>query len=117
MSQKGLTPRVRGFIEWELEHYHEERQQLTAWEKARGTLPPATITPYMAQTIRVCDAIRQVLDRHDGTDRQLIRLLYWDRSHNVTGAGMVVGLSKSQAYNRVNKMLREIAQELGYVEL
>ena len=117
MSEKGLTPRVRGFIEWELEHYHEERRQHTSWQAARGNLPPTVTTPYMEQTIRVCDAIRRVLDHHDGIDRQLVRILYWDRSHNVTGAGLEVGLSKSQAYNRVNRILKEIAQELGYVTM
>ena len=53
----------------------------------------------------------------DELDKKLIDLVYWKQEYTVEGAGMKIGLSRSAAYQRINKILGMIAFELGYVSV
>ena len=133
-----LSPRIKGMVEWQLEHYHEDRRQL---EKSKADLIPSPVAKLSAagggssatnrgtenvvmdiitnQHIKhlenSCNAIHKVIETLAPEDIKLVELVYWRREYTVEGAGKIVGLSKSSAYRHVNDILTDIAQELGYV--
>ena len=72
---------------------------------------------YVRRLEITCDAINRALKVFDDIDIRLIELVYWKREYTVEGAGMKIGLSKSAAYQRINKILGVIAHELGYVSV
>jgi RinA family phage transcriptional activator len=134
-----LNPKVKGYIEWQLEHYKEDKKQLEAYR--RDMIPSATqsysltggvnsggtsnpteqaairlaTNPYILSAERSIKAIEAVLERCDETDLKLIDLVYWRRTHTVVGAGMKVGLGRNGAYKRINKILSGIALEMGII--
>ncbi len=135
-----LPYKIKGFIEWQLGHYHDEKRMLEEIEtrhlpsgvpqyggtpiKAGSTSNPTeragialASNPYIASLERTTKAIATVLDKCDATDIKLIDLVYWRRSHTVEGAGRLCNLSKSAAYNHINGILTLIAQELGVINL
>lgn len=133
-----LSPRIKEMVEWQLEHYHEDRRQL---EKSKADLIPSPVAKLSAEgggssatnrgTENVvmdiitnqhikhlensCNAIHRVVEGLAPEDIKLVELVYWRREYTVEGAGQIVGLSKSSAYRHVNDILTDIAQELGYV--
>lgn len=132
-----LNSKVKGYIEWQLEHYKEDKKQLERYKLDIISTPsPSTDAPvqggsiesstertamrlatsaYILSTERSLAAVEAVLAKCDETDIKLIDLVYWRRTLTVTGAGMKIGLSKSGAYNRVNRILVMIATEMGIV--
>lgn len=136
-----LNPRIKGIVEWQLEHYAEDKRQLE--EMKRDMIPSPTASysltggvsggdtnrttesiavristnPYIMQTERSCTAIERALSRCNETDAKLVDLVYWKQSYTVEGAGMKIGLSKSAAYQRINSILGSIALEIGYVNV
>ncbi len=134
---RALPYKVRGMIEWHLRHYHEDKKQL---EQIKTDLIPSYTTnpahspvktssgdptsdaadrimssPYILSLERTIKAIDYVMSHCDATDRKLIDLVYWQRTHTVEGAALAVNLTKSPAYDRINKILRAIAVEIGYL--
>ena len=141
MTKYTLTPKIRGFVEWQLEHYLEDRRNM---ENFRDSLIPSgtaqyggiggghgsgvsnpteragiklATNPYILHMERSCKAIENALKHCDSVDMRLIDLIYWKRSHTVTGAGIEIGLTKTPAYYRVNKILCRIAKEMGFIGL
>ena len=136
-----LSPKIKGYVEWQLEHYHEDKKQLEEFRsdmipnatpsyslaggvqggKISSTTENAAIrlatNPYILTTERSVNAIEKMLEYCDDTDKKLISLVYWKRSHTVEGAGMVVFLSRRQAYRRINKIQCILALELGLVNI
>ena len=139
MTKYTLTPKIRGFVEWQLEHYFEDKRSI---ESFRDSLIPSgtaqyggidgghsgsvsnpteragiklVTDPYLLRMERSCKAIENALKRCDSVDMRLIKLIYWERSYTVTGAGMEIGLAKTSAYYRVNKILCRIAKEMGFI--
>lgn len=45
---------------------------------------------------------------------KLIRLVYWDRSHTVDGAGLAVGYQSAQARRINGQFIRLVAKNLGF---
>lgn len=72
-------------------------------------------SPYIRRLEITCDAISRVLNASDDIDRKLVDLVYWRREYTVEGAGMRIGISRSGAYKRINRILGAIAYELGYI--
>jgi len=134
-----LNPKVKGYIEWQLEHYHDDKKQL---EEYKNSFIPSGIANYsetggcsggqvgnpteravmaiasnryIASLERSIGAIDAVLTKCDETDKKLIDLVYWRRSYTVVGAAYKVNISKSAAYKRINKILTAIATEAGAV--
>lgn len=135
-----ITGKIRDFVEWQLIHYRENEKQL---EQYKADLIPSP-TPsysltgggggnsesrpseqlvlkmvtdrYIVETTRIVEAIKLVLSRSSEDDIQLIDLVYWKQTYTVEGAGMILNMSKSTAYRRVNNILTAIAVELGYVQ-
>ena len=134
-----LTSAIKGFVEWQLEHYHEDKKQLEQYRRdmmpqitpsyslASGIQNGSTSDPtakagikmatsqYIRSMEQSIEAVDRVLARCDDSDRQLIELVYWRRSHTITGAGMIAGLSQKAAYNRINKLLTLTAAEMGLI--
>lgn len=139
-AKAGLSPALKNFIEWQLEHYHETRRQLKEYEmdlmpsntpayslSASGhsgeNRPTENVSfkllsdVYIQQSIRTVNAIERVLDKLNGEDTKLIGLVYWRGSHSVAGAALALHMSSATAYRKVNGILAAIAQELGYVTI
>ncbi len=74
-------------------------------------------SPYIHRLEITCDAIGRALKNFDEIDMRLIDLVYWRREYTVEGAGMKIGLSRSAAYKRINRILGAIAFELGYISI
>lgn len=134
-----LNSQIRGYIEWQLEHYHDDKRQLE--EHKRDMMPQVTpnyspqtggtgisnptesaairmlTSQYIGSLERSTAAITRVLAGLDDTDKQMVDLVYWKRSHTIEGAGMKVHLSRRSAYRHVNNILYQIAVELGLVSL
>lgn len=132
-----IPSKIRASIEWQLEHYPEDRRNLDGYK--RDLIPSPTQTyslapggsgasrttenvamqivtaPYIRRMEIGCEAIERTLRKGDDTDRKLVDLVYWRREYTVAGAGLKLGLSCTGAYKRLNRILGEIACELGYI--
>lgn len=136
-----IPSRLKGFIEWQLEHYPEDRRKLEQYKKelipspvqaysmtagvdggeAHRTTEEIVIHLTTNQHIRhleaSCKAIEAALKGEDETSLRLVELIYWKREYTAEGAGMRLGLQKSAVYQRLNKILGRIAYEMGYVSV
>lgn len=136
-----LNPRIKGIVEWQLEHYAEDKRQLE--ETKRDMIPSPTASysltggvsggdtnrttenvavriatnPYIMQTERSCTAIERVISGCNETDIKLIDLVYWKRTYTVEGAAMKCGMHTATAYRHINDVLATIALEIGYVNI
>ena len=135
-----LSRPLKEYIEWRLEHYHEDVKQLEIFKA--DMLPKITVnysrsmahtnttsdptadsgirlatSAYILETERGINAIKRTLDNCDDTDRKLVDLVYWKRTYTVTGAAAKISLSSAGAYKRINKILCSVALELGYVNI
>lgn len=136
-----LPPEIKSTVEWQLRYYREDKRQLN--EIKRDMIPSgvqgysltagvdggeATRTtediamkmvsaPYIRRLEITIDAIDRALERMDETDKKLIELVYWRKEYTPEGAGLIVGISRSAVYLRLNKILGLIAFELGYVSV
>jgi RinA family phage transcriptional activator len=136
-----LERRVREFVEWQLEHYHEDKKQL---EQYKNDMIPSAVThlsltagtshgsvsmpteqtalriatsPYIMETEKCIKAVESVINGCDAINVKLIELIYWQKAYTVVGAGLKVGLSQAQAYRHVNNILCRVALEMGYVSI
>ena len=136
-SSRAVDSRVRSYVKMQLESYQENRKNLQAYRAA--LMPSSTPSygstgggsgesrptealgiklaadPYIAEQLRVLEIIEKVLRRHCRADQRLIELVYFKGTHTVTGAGMVVHMSRDTAYRHVNSVIDEIARGLGYI--
>lgn len=134
-----LKPEIKSTVEWELSSYRENKRQL---EKAKRDMIPSGVqkysltagidgggakrsteevamkmisAPYIYRLEFTVDAIERALRYFDEVDMKLIELIYWRREYTAEGAGMIVGISRSGVYLRLNKILGCVAFEMGYV--
>lgn len=135
-----LSAKIKGMVEWQLEHYHEDKRQLEQYKtdlipspvqkysqtagclhsvgrSTEDTVERIATNAYVMQTERSCRAIEAVLGRLDRTDSQLVDLVYWKQSYSAEGAGMKLNLSRAATYNHINSILCTIALEMGYVSI
>lgn len=135
-----LERRLRGYVEWQLEHYRENKLELDRYwhdmtpsatpnyssepvsggdvsRKTEDVVMRISNIPYIRQLERSCKAIERVLARADETDRKLIDLVYWRREFTPEGAAMVLHMGKSSAYRHINTILTKIASELGFISI
>ena len=135
-----LSPSIKSTVEWQLQYYREDLRQL---EEVKRDLIPSPVpgysqtagvdggdakrttediamrmisSPYIRRLEISCDAITRVLSTLDEIDLKLIELVYWRREYTVEGAAMKIHISKTAAYQRINKILGAIAYSLGYVQ-
>lgn len=134
-----MPPRVKSMVEWQLEHYWQDKQNLEQFW--RDSLPSATpnysgipggsdvgrnaedtalriiSSPYVAQAERSVKAIEKVLSATNDIDKRLVRLVYWQQTYTVEGAANVLHMNRATAYRHLNDVLQKIALELGYISL
>lgn len=140
MKYKSQLPsQLKGFIEWQLEHYRENKRQVEQYKL--DLIPSATpsysgmpggggdnrptedltmriVTDrYILETTRTVDAISHVLARCSETDIKIIDLVYWRGQYTPEGAGIVVGYARATVYARINAIMTAIAKELGYLSI
>lgn len=136
-----LPSEIKATVEWQLRYYREDKRQLNeikrdmipsgvqgysltagvdGGEATRATEDIAmkmVSAPYIRRLEITIDAIDRALERMDETDKKLIELVYWRKEYTPEGAGLIVGISRSAVYLRLNKILGLIAFELGYVSV
>lgn len=130
---------IKHMVEWQLAHYWQDKQNIERYwndnlpsptpkysdgsgggevsRNAENTALRISSMAYIVQTERSIKAIERALGAADTTSQKLIKLVYWKRTHTVTGAAQVVNIGKTAAYNRINKLLYDIACELGYISI
>ena len=135
-----LSPAIKATVEWQLQYYREDLRQLEEYKRdlipsgVQGYSPTAGVdggvvsrttedvafrlisSTYIRRLEITCEAIGRVLSKLDEVDLKLIELVYWRREYTVEGAAMKIHLSKTAAYQRINKILGAIAYSLGYVQ-
>lgn len=131
---------IRSTVEWQLRNYRTEKRQLAKYkdelipsgvqgysltagvdggEAKRSTEEVAlriAETPYIKRLETTVNAITKVVQDLDSKELHLIELVYWRQEYNVEGAAMIVGFSRSAAYRHVNRILTEMAYQLGYIK-
>lgn len=136
-----LNSKIKSEIEWQLEHYPEDRRQLEQFKA--DMIPSATASysltggvsgshthrntedvatrivsnQYIRYTEWWCCGIAKALSHFDANDMALIDLVYWKRTHTPVGAGYKVGMTRSTAYDHINSILCAIALEVGKVSI
>ena len=132
-----LPHKVKKYIEYELEHFYENKKNLREIEESMISLNSPSLTfngnggeiskpteknaikiassLYIKKTDETIHKIEKVINGLDDLDKNLINLVYFRKTHTVTGAGMKVHLDKSAAYNHINKILGLIAIEMGLI--
>lgn len=135
-----LSPAIKSTVEWQLQYYREDLRQLETYKRdlipsgVQGYSLTAGVnggevtrktediafrlisSPYIRRLEITCEAIGRVLSKLDEVDLKLIELVYWRREYTVEGAAMKIHISKTAAYQRINKILGAIAYALGYVQ-
>jgi RinA family phage transcriptional activator len=132
--------KIKAYVEWQLRHYPEDKRQLERYKAdlipsaavqydrdpvntGKVSNPTETLgiaiatNPYIQSLERSIRAIDCVLRGADDTEKQLIDLVYWRKTHTVYGAAEKCHISKSSAYRRLNKIIYAIAAEIGLVNL
>lgn len=137
--KSSISLRVRGMVEWQLEHYREYKSEIQRyWDdmipsptpkytdgaggseisrNAENTALRIASSPYILQTERSVKAIEYVLKNADDIDRKLVDLVYWKQAYTVAGAAQVLHMNTVTAYRHINGILLKIALEMGYVSL
>lgn len=135
-----LNDKVKGYIEWQLVHYHEDKKQLEEYKAdlmpsvtpgysqtggirsgvsnptERNGLMLAT-NPYILTTERNIRAISRVLDKCTDSEKTMVDLVYWKQSYTISGAGKKCHYGKTAAYEHINDILCRVALEMGLVSI
>ena len=135
-----LNSKLKGIIEWQLEHYPEDIRTL---DNLTSNTIPSHVSKYDTPikmihnrinrttediALRIynskyihhlelsCGAISRTLENCSEIDVKLVKLIYWQRSYTPEGAGLQLGLSRAAVYQRLNTILGTIAIEMGYID-
>ena len=136
-----LDTRIRQYIEWQIEHYHEDKRQLEAAKADMIPSPTASYSltagtssgsvsrstenitmrietnQYIKQLEQSCAAIEKVLNRLQKEDKELIEIYYWRHEYTAEGAGMKLNMTRRTVYRHINDILVAVALEMGYINL
>ena len=132
-----LKHELKEYVEWKLRAYHEDKRILK--EYTEDTIPSPTPNysatgggrssgesrptenimlklisdQCMMRKAQTVQAIEAALGKASAEDLRLINLVYWQNSHTITGAALVLHIAPATAYRRINSVLCAIAFELG----
>ena len=131
---------IRSTVEWQLRNFRQDKRQL---EKYKAELIPSGVqgysltagvdggeakrsteevamriaeTPYIKRIEVTVAAIDKVIRSLDKKELHLVELVYWRQEYNIEGAALIVGFSRSAAYRHINRILAEIAYQMGYIK-
>lgn len=102
-----LRNEIKTFVEWQLKCYQENKRVL---KESKTFSNPR----YRTQLRHSVEAIDTVLSSASEEELALISMVYWKRTHTITGAGMELNLGRSTAYRYQERIIKAIAKELGY---
>lgn len=140
ISRKALTPEVKQFVEYKLEHIQQIEKDLNEYKREMIPSPTPSYSgmpgggggesrpvenvsvrmvtdAFVMEAEKTVRAYHRVLDNLEPVDKKLIDLCYWKRSHNKEGAALLCHISKTSAYDRINAILFALAKEMGYINL
>lgn len=137
-----LPTTIRNIAEWQIENYPKDKRQLAEMEKEMIRHPisnynfygggrTATVDSrpternafailsdqYIQRMATGVNAVETALKGTDKTDKMLITLVYWNRTHSVEGAALECCISKAAAYQRLNKILGLVAVGMGFINI
>lgn len=95
---------LKRYIEWRLRRYPHDLAELEIYREN---------TRQHRRTEEVCRAIGSALEGLQPAELRVIRMIYFDASHNVVGAAMAVNYSEPWVYKTVGSFLHAVARELG----
>ena len=132
-----LERRVRDYILYAIENYHENKRQLEEYRldvieskdytidgQPRGTDTTDSTqakaiklqsSPWLIQTERTTRAIEKELKCLPQFKIKVIELVLWRKTHTATGAAICVDAHPSTVYRWINEIVRSIAKNLGYI--
>lgn len=133
-----LPKDVKSFIEFKLIHLSENERYLNEYrneiikintssfsERTSGKKQARKVEDmalklatdeFILETQRTSRIINGIIDCLDATDKQLIKEVYLNKySVSVEGAALKCNISKTSAYDRINKIFYLIALEMGYI--
>ena len=132
-----LNRKVKSYILYEIEMYHENKKQLAEYKQdiIEASPLPADGQPrgsglsnpveskairiessaYIRRTEQTVRAIERAFERVDHNHYRVIDMMYWRRTHTASGVGMVLKASKSTVYNWIDDVVMLVAKELGYI--
>lgn len=135
-----LPHNIRKMCEYQLRHYKRDKKELdeykaqflpsmavnydslhvsggTEQRQVEDSVIRMTTSAHVLHLEKSISAVEHALALCDNVDLRIIELVDFRRSHSVIGAGAEVGLTEVPAYNRRNRILMDIALEMGYVDL
>jgi len=135
-----LEQPLRGYIEWQIEYYPENKRQLalikdsmvpsqisqygykagSSFDSEKRPTEEITIKrnpEYIVEMERIILAIESVYNRLNDQDKELIRLKYWDGKLTPDGIALALNIDKSTMYYRLNNIIVEVARRLALVDL
>jgi len=135
-----LEQPLRGYIEWQIEYYPENKRQLalikdsmvpsqisqygykagSSFDSEKRPTEEITIKrnpEYIIEMERIILAIEAVYNRLNDQDKELIRLKYWDGKLTPDGIALALNIDKSTMYYRLNNIIVEVARRLALVDL
>ena len=138
MKKYSLPPKLRGEIEYHLEHYYTYLREIKAAERDMlpSNTPKYSADPaghaeahrttedvaikilsdrYIAKTAERIIAIEHILGRLSKEDFRLVELAFLRGTHTIAGAGLELNMSQRTAYRHVDAILTELARELGLI--
>ena len=132
-----LNRKVKSYILYEIEMYHENKKQLEAYRRdiieaspqppdgqprGNGMSNPVESkairiesSAYIRRTEQTVRAIERAFERVDHNHYRVIDMMYWRRTHTAIGVGMALKASKSTVYNWIDDVVMLVAKELGYI--
>ncbi len=133
---RAMPPEIRGIIKYRLEHYHLHRQelastfsdllpsntaQLTHERKAHSNVSrnvediavSIAENTYLREIEKSVNAIEYVVTRLSDEDKKIIELVYWRKTHTLTGAGTALNMSRRTVYRHADGILTALAKEMG----
>lgn len=140
MAKYSINDNIRGFIEYQVIWWPENKKILTA---AKTDMIPSQISQYgphagghdseqrptediavkiasdeyISHLERSVRAIGEVYDRLADIDKELIRLKYWSGELTAEGVALKLNMDKATMYRHINAILTEIGKRLGYINL
>lgn len=133
-----MPPKIRGIVEYQLEHYFDSKRQLKEAEKVMmpSNTPKYSLEAvnhsetsratentainimqnrYLIEIEKSINAIEYVVSRLTNEDKKLVDLVYWKGTHTIDGAGYELNMSRRTAYRHNDMILKALARELGYI--
>ena len=140
MTKSSLPPKIRGIVEYQLEHYYDSRRELkdaerdmmpsntpkyssdpvTHGEASRTTENVAIkimASKYLVELEKTVNSIEYITNRLSREDYELIDLVFFKGKFTITGAGQLLNMSQRTAYRHVDAVLTALARELGLIPL